>query len=169
MRSVIAEKTEKHCAHAVAWGEETYLNNCRLWFGRAECSQPLQVFMGVDSVWMHETGLECNQRLPRKLSVKVTTAVGTWHRTSCSVPQFSRKTTDSFWVLFRVFGLIQHEQSPSIAKTHCGANQRQPFSGCPSSCKITEVMPNVGNFSIISATAGPFRPLFRDSALIYHQ
>jgi hypothetical protein len=63
----------------------------------AECSWPLQVIIGVESVWKHETGLGCNQRLLRKLKIKVATAVGTWHRTGCSVLQFSLQPgTDPF-------------------------------------------------------------------------
>jgi hypothetical protein len=29
------------------------------------------MFMGVESVWKHEMGLECDQRLSRKLRIKV--------------------------------------------------------------------------------------------------
>ena len=37
----------------------------------AECFRPSQMFMGVDSVRKHETGLECDQRLSRKMRIKV--------------------------------------------------------------------------------------------------
>jgi hypothetical protein len=34
MWSVIAKITEKYCAHAAAWGEETYLKRCSLWLAQ---------------------------------------------------------------------------------------------------------------------------------------
>ena len=39
----------------------------------AECFRPLPVIKDVESVRKHETGLECDQRLPRKLRITVLT------------------------------------------------------------------------------------------------
>jgi hypothetical protein len=39
----------------------------------AECFLPLPVIKDVESVRKHETGLECDQRLPRKLRITVLT------------------------------------------------------------------------------------------------
>jgi hypothetical protein len=39
----------------------------------AECFLPLPVIKDVESAWKHETGLKCDQRLPRKLRITVLT------------------------------------------------------------------------------------------------
>jgi hypothetical protein len=74
MLSAVAKKTEKHCADAATCQEESRTSEpskqprkkssliCA-----AECFPSLHKFMGVESVWRIEMGLECCQRLPRKL------------------------------------------------------------------------------------------------------
>ena len=91
----------------------------------AECFRPLPVIKDVESVRKHETGLECDKRLPRKLRIKVATAVGTWHRTGCSVPQFSRQPLIPFESRFVFPDRFDTHNRLRRPKPSRGANQRR--------------------------------------------
>ena len=92
---------------------------------------------------------------------------------ACSCPmgrrsfsQFSRERPTPFELCFVVldrFDASKHLQRP---KTFRGANRRRPFRALPPSCGVLQFYLQ---FSIISATADPFRDLFRDSGPIQHQ
>jgi len=95
--------------------------------------------------------------LSRKLRIKVATAVCTWHRTGCSVPQFSRQPLIPFEFRF-VFpdwsDTHNRLQRPNPSR---GANQRWRFSGCPSSCGHSKFL---GNFRLSQQPLAPFELCF---------
>ncbi len=67
-----------------AWqGEVTNAENCQI--SAVEYFWPLYSFMSVGLVWKHETGIECNQLLPRKLwnTVLIVTSSYAVSQTQC--------------------------------------------------------------------------------------
>ena len=123
----------------------------------AEGTWPLSALVDVQSVRKHETGLECDQRLPRKLRIKVATAVGTWHRTGCSFPQFSRQPLIPFESSFVFPDRFDTHNRLRRPKPSRGANQRRRFSGCPSSCRHSKFL---GNFRLSQPPLAPFELCF---------
>ena len=123
----------------------------------AEGIRPLPVIKDVELVRKHETGLECDQRLSRKLRIKVATAVGTWHRTGCSVPQFSRQPLIPFESRFVFPDRFDTHNQLRRPKPSRGANQRRRFSGCPSSCSHSKFL---GNFRLSQPPLAPFELCF---------
>jgi hypothetical protein len=163
MRSVVVERLRNTVlAQSVRRGD---LSQKSLSLIRAaECFWPFHVIMGVKSVWKDKMGLKYDLWLSRKLRIKVAigSAHATWHRTGCSVLQYSRQPLirfESCFVFSDRFNKHNH-LSLRLLKSFCSANQRQWFSGCPSSRNDTNPELSL-NFSIISANAGSFRALFR--------
>jgi hypothetical protein len=133
MLSAVAEITQKYCAHteSVRRGDPSLKQPSLI--RAADFFRPFHVIMGVELVRKHEMGLECDQRLSRKLKIKVATAVCTWHRTSCSVPQFSRQALIHFESCFVFSDQVNTHDHLRLLKAFRCANQRQRSSGCSSS------------------------------------
>ena len=126
MRSVDAEKIEKYCSCSrMTRGEPPRKSSSPI--RAAERFRPLHKLMGVESVRKIETGLECDQRLLRKLKNTVTGAHCAMLPYAHSISQFSRQPLTPFKPRFDFPDLCGPFQLMQRPRTFRRANRRRRF------------------------------------------
>ena len=100
----------------------------------AEYFRPVHKLIGVKSVQKIETGLECDQRLLRKLKITVTGAHCATLLCEHSISQFSRQPLTPFEPSFDFPDRREHYKLMQRPKTFRRANRSLRFSWPVSSC-----------------------------------
>jgi hypothetical protein len=122
MLLVAAEKTEKHCADAAPQQEESRLKTSNHQFARRN------VFGLCIRLWVLsrkiETGLECDQRLLRKLKITVTGAKLLYEH---SVSPFSRQLLTPYESCFDFPDRLNTHERMQRQKTFSRANRQRLF------------------------------------------
>ena len=105
----------------------------------AEGFRPLQAIKGVESVRKIETGLECDQRLPRKLRITVPCDRMRGSQREHNKSQFSQQPLTPFEPRFVFPDRLDMHQRLQRPKTFCRVNHTLRFRSGPSSgCTVHE-------------------------------